>query len=257
MKNLITIGIEKLEELPIKTLSILTRKRHLIEMYKHHNKRGCYDTVGDVPPWKLAEYIIKKYIGLTFDEAYSEYRRRTKWYQREYFLNEFSNFNHRYRYRYYCDYEVIDGIITIVKDKNEYKGPYTFKSIDATFELRHKVTGAKKPEYTWNARYIKGVPHYKMQGKFGYYTASDRDFVPILVKGWIKIFESKQNPEFKRFNAEKQQALRISMKSRQKEAQEKAYNFMTKSEMELKELRKTDTQKILQHGFDLVTSFRA
>lgn len=235
MKNLITIGIDKLQDLPIELLSHNLQKKHWRARY-HKYRFNNYHKIDDRSPFDIAEDIIKKHIGKSYNDAYSAYCKKTKWYQKDIFKDHFNSHYILYRWNNYIVDD--DGLIQLIKIK-EYQGPYRFDSIDAVWERRHKITGKKEPEYSWHKK------NYKHS-----------DYENVLIKGWIKYFKSKEDPEYKRLTHEKFKAQQRAFKLKMKAAAEKAYSFISQSELELKKEKEKNNIKILAHGFDLVTSFR-
>ncbi len=202
------------------------------------SRAGSYHKTNGEYPWTIVERIIENNIGKSFDKAFRFYCKQVPSYQQDFFLKEFDDalgWNGS-RNDYYADE---NGLIQRHKAKDNYKGPFRFESIDAVWESRHKITGKKKPEYTW------GIKNFK-----------DSDYESVLIKGWIKYFDSKYDPEYKRLKAEKQ-------KVKNREYYKRYHNPKLSNEefrkilkaKELKE-RQEDLIKIESHGFDILTSFR-
>lgn len=165
----------------------------------------------------------------------------------------------------------------------EYQGPYVFNSKDFKTELRHKVTGHKKSDFKavyqqiekayynrWSK--IKKYGTQLVDGKLLYYEygayklkpkplyqryrAQESDFEAVIIQGYQKIFESKQNSEYKRLMAEKYKKEHINQKKDEIAKAEKSYELIFQTEKKLREQKALNDEKILQHGFDLKTSFR-
>ena len=258
MKNLAHLGAEYIDSLPVDTLSLHLQKK---DMKNHWSNRSDTHKVNHVYPWKHAHRILEKYVGKPFDQAFTRYCQIVPKYQQKDFLDAVKQ-DKRF-YRRYNDYFVDDqGLIQRTNPKNKYKGPYVFQSADYTFEMRHKITGAKKPEYMWIYRtvehpfYTTTEKVYKIKGKYGTYTAIDKDFEPILLTGFQKSFGSKEDPRFKRLQAEKRKAIEKKDRIKRKIDLAKTYSYISKSELEEKKEKEINKYKILAHGFDLETSFR-
>lgn len=270
MKNLVNkYSVEDLDILPIELLSFKIQKKayrtYFVRLYKRHDYENCLTKKG-VSAYKLSDYIIKKYIGKLFDDAYSEYCKQVKWWQKDIFKSDFQEFNtKRWPQPYMIDENGLIQLNTNYKFsgyrspyKNEYKGPYKFESSDIKYVLRHKITNDKKPEYSYfSGIYIKGIYYYKMKNKFNKtYFAKDSDFIPHLVQGWYKIFDSKNDPEYIRLMENKRKAIEKANRIKKKEKLKLTYSFITKDEIKKKEEKEINFYKILSHGFDPTTSFR-
>lgn len=202
-----------------------------------YSKKGTYHKVDGVYPWKRVKRMLRGAVGRPFAEIFSEYCKQVPYYQQRYFLEEFDeDMRGRWRNHYYIDEQ---GLIQRTQDENTYKGPYVFRSIDCVYEKRHIVTGKKCPEYTWHIKNFK-----------------ESDYHYVLVQGWTKTFESKNDPEYKRLMSEKMMALRKERYARwhKPPLSDEEFRKILK-EKELKE-RAEDLVKIIAHGFDPITSFR-
>lgn len=232
MKNLITIGIEKLEELPIESLSVNIRKKD----YREHSRRYRFNghSTDGVSPWKRAERIIEKNIGKSFNKAFSKYCSQVPVYQQRVFLDEF-NQNRRWRRRYY--YTDKNGCIQRIKQEKK-KLRYKVESTDAVWEKRHKITGQKIPEFlTYRYEKYNGViqmVYYMKSKKYGAYKAVDKDFEPVLIKGSVKYFKSKKDPEYQRYMSEYIKVKERGYRDRQKQKDEKAYPLISAGEIAIK-----------------------
>lgn len=225
--------IEKVQELP-------NRVGHGkdINGNRWNSKNGTYHSVDGVFPYRRIRRLLKASVGKPFDDVFSKYCKEVPVYQQQYFLQEFEESTRRYSfYKYYIDDM---GLIQRYKLENEYKGPFCFQSIDAQWERRHKITGKKEPEYYWNK-----TKDYK-----------PNDYHSVLIKGWVKYFDSRNDPEYRRLKSEKQKTLdKIHQEKygKPKISDEEFRNILRAKE--LKE-RAEDLVKIEAHGFDPETSFR-
>ncbi len=237
MKNLLNIGIEKLEILPIDLLSLTLQKKHH-RLFNHvYRRNGDTHNIHGMSMWKFIRIFIEARIGQPFDDVFSEFCKVAPKYQQKYFLTEFES---KIRWYYSDDYKIDEnGLIQFAREKNKYKGPYTFTSDDAMWEERHKVTGKVKPKWDWKNKHKK------------------EDYKDVLVNGWIKSFDSKNDKEFKRLQGERIKRKRKTERCVKKEKLEISYSFISKSELEKQKDKELDRQKILSHGMDLITSFRS
>ncbi len=224
--------LELLEDLPSKVSGIK------LNSDRWHSRWSEYHPTDGVYPRKRVTRIIDNNIGKPFADAFSYYCRQVPKYQQHFFLEEFSKtyWGHRFGAWYYID---DDGNIQIRKTEKRYKGPYTFYSIDAEFERRHKVTGKKEPKYTWIDKKYK-----------------ESDYHSVLVKGWTMTFESKNDRTYKRLVSDKQKILNKAYKEKYSKPSltDEEFRKILKAK-ELKE-RQENLIKIQSHGFDPVTSFR-
>jgi len=286
MKNLLNkIPIEKLEVVPIEHLA--DRPTQAVKAKWYGWKHGHSDNhkVGDYYPSTIASRIIEKNIGKSFDLAFAHFCKIVPKYQQKEFLEEFE------ARRGDGAIYLIDGKGNIQYNKNtryyqyrfRYKGPYVFTSDDYETELRHKITGHRKKDFeaVHEKRRVYIDDNYLKYGNYYYpynngkllyyeygskrldlkpshmrYTAQESDFEAVIIKGWEKVFKSKNDPEYKRLVAEREKRKSISLKKKRIEEAEKAYNFISKSELQKKIDKQFDNQKILSHGFDFITSFR-
>ncbi len=271
MKNLITIGIDKLDILPIELLNYRPQTKH-----KRYYRRGHsdYHPIDGRDPDDIARGIIKKYLNRSYNDAYSLYCTRVKWYQKHIFRREF-NLQQYWYYR--PTYRVDDdGLIRLLKEPKK-KEVFTFFSDDYKFEWRHKITGHKRdafqevyeqieePASKWypRGRYRKGKFLYYEYGAYlnmkpihERYRAQQNDFEAVTIQGWKKTFNSVNHPEYVRLWAERNKARRKMNRAKRKEKEQLEYSFISKQEIELAKEKEANKYKILAHGFDLITSFR-
>lgn len=282
MKNLTPIGIEKLEILPIETLELILTKKN--KQDRHWRKgRSDYHHVGDYSPFTIANRVIENHIGQSFDKAFTKFCGLVPKYQQCIFRKQFANHVHERSWRYENYYIDERGIIKRTQLINQYKGPYYFKSDDYATELRHKITGHKKEDfesihkmetftYKHYGRFKGGPTTGTKKGKLLYYEyglkashmkpltmrykAQDKDFIPVTIKGWIKEFKSKSDPEYVRLVNEREKRNEKRQRKNKEVMANKAYDMISKTELQKKKDKELDKQKILSHGFDLITSFR-
>lgn len=225
------IDIEKLENLPQKQ----GRKAFLVERHGNLYNLKRFDhpwhrSLKEDNQWCMTERVIQNNIGKSFDMTFSYFCKKYPIYWQSYFLKQFGL--NRSGYGYYVDEQ---GNI----QENKYikrKNLICIQSSDYKTELRHKVTGDKKEYFTEVYEQIikeypkcKSLPSkvykhfnkigtYTTNGKFLYYeygtdplrlkpvykryTAQESDFEHVVISGWIKYFESKNDPEYKRLMTE-------------------------------------------------------
>ncbi len=282
------IDIKKLDELPFKEgrKAYLTRKHgSLYNIFDYHeNSRQKLN------PWVLSERVISKFLGKSFDDAYSYYCKLIpNWdaiYFKKSFKEDFIEYAQMRRYSNFAKY-YIDEQGNIQKLESEIKRkPIYITSDDYKTELRHKETGHKKSQFRevwtfktmtrkWHSTVLGAMTQiWEQKDKFLYfeyaidgyktspanerYIAFEKDFIPIVVAGSVRYFDSKQDPEFKRFMAEKRKSKKsIFQKAKAKERLEAELARMAYLQQQkvIKE-RQEDLIKIQAHGFDPKLSFR-
>lgn len=227
------ISINKLDE-----AEFLPQRGPKLKLYKFRSRYsgGTWHDVDNIDPNTRAERIIIKYIGRPFDAAFSLYCKQAPKYQQKFFLEFFEEIVRRVYHQYYIDK---NGLIQENYAKNKYKGPYFYKSIDYQSEMRHKITGARMPDYTWNR---KGF--------------DINDYHKVIIKGWEKKFNSKRDTEFVRLKTEKQKALSRTW------AHQKMARALSDNDFRIilkegdNDNKAADLDRIVALGFDPVTSFR-
>jgi len=228
------IDIEKLETLPHweNKRAYFVRNHGSYYNRKNHHSRNR-------SPYKIAERILKNNIGKSFDLAFHYYCTKIDKKDQYIFFTWFED----KRFRRFCGYHLDEN-------NNIYYIPFKrgkrniFYSIDYKTEYRHKLTGRKKPEYYWLYKKYK----------------NENDYVPYIIQGFEKEFDSKNNREFRKLKAEKVAKQRKLARETKKLKEDKMYEFMTQYYKRLKEEKQKQKQlneiKIISHGFDLITSFR-
>ena len=279
MKNLIqTKDLETLNDLPKK---ITGRKLHkLNHSWKSYGK-STYHSVDNVYPFKRIDRILEKFLGQHVNDAFSYYCKQVPLYQQKEFW-EYLQRDLKYSWVFY--FYNSEGII-IKKDKR-VKRNYAIKSDDYTTELRHRVTGHKKTDFEKIFEQFKKVVKYgdkkqyesiyTINGDFLYYEygakkwrekpaycryiAYDSDFIPVIIQGYYKTFESDKDPRYVRHYAEKAKQIKKEhklWKKKNKEESLEKLRLMYEKEKERREKEKQENLlKIIKHGFDPITSFR-
>lgn len=276
MKNLLKkFTIEEIEEMPIEKLGFFP-SRGWWNDYKW--KRYGYTQIGDYTCYTIIDRIIKEFIGKSFNDAFSKYCKIAPKHLRSYFKRDF---NGNYPY-YYIDDE---GCIQYIKEQNQYKGPYIFKSDDILYGKIHKQYKINRNEYqiatkkVWKEYSSAFIKRTNIQGhwvseeirenpniyyssfllvhkKRPFHYAKESDFESYIVQGWEKSFKSKKDSEYIRLKTEKAKQRKMSRKQYKKLAKEKSYSFISETEEQKKKEKLENDIKIQKHGFDLVTSFR-
>ena len=108
------IDLEKLDKLPKRQ----SRKAYLTEKYGDLYNLKRFDhswalSDNSLLPWVKAQRIINKYIGKSFDEAFSKYCKQVRIYEQQEFLDYFNV------YKWKCDYFVDSNgnIQKIIREK--------------------------------------------------------------------------------------------------------------------------------------------
>jgi len=241
------------DELNLPEAGKVTKKeRH---EYWRSGRKSEYHPVNDMSPWKRIDKILKRYVGRPFDDAFSYYCKEVPKYQQHIFLDYFKPSFYRWREAYYID---DDGLIQKTIDKRNEPKKVIFESIDFKTELRHKVTGKKKPDYSWSYPFNHNNYKTKYPRAKSYYEALnfyEKEFEPIIIQGWAKEFESKKDPEYKRLMAEKRKHIERSHKEHIKELKAKEYAFEHATPEQKAREQFENRLKIRKKGFDPDTSF--
>lgn len=209
------IDIEKLENLPKRQ----SRREFLTERYGDmwdlkRFDHPWYRSDNNDLCWVKAERIIKKYMGKSFDKAFSEYCKKVEVFEQKEFLDLFKD--RRWRY---ADY-MIDSQKRIQLNPERYqnkKYPVKFRSFD--YKLGYYDTIEKE---------FVDSPH-----QYWRYHNSDR-YIYTVVSGFEKTFESKKDPEYQRLQAEKVKAQKRNERLLKKQKKNKQYCFLTDKEIEEK-----------------------
>jgi len=219
------------------------------ERWRHHT---TYHPTDSIWPHNRVERIIKKYIGKQFDKAFSEYCAQVPVYQQYLFLEEFNPKYHYWRNTYRINKQ---GNIQKVKPPKKNKQVYYY-SDDYKTELRHRITNRLKPN-SFSSKYIKGIlTYYDHNSYYPYKSSTAKDYVEVCTKGYKIVFKSRKDREYRKLITQQQKRNRKAQLLKYAEMEAKAYNFLTKSEQDLKKQKAIDLIKILKHGFDPATSFQ-
>lgn len=212
--------LEKLETLPIRE----SRKEFITREYGDMWNLSRFDHSWDISekgnlPVNIAERIIKKYMGKSFDDAFSEYCKKVKIHQQKDFLDLFKD-----RIWNYADY-MIDSEKRIQLNPNRYqrkKRPIKFRSFDYKEGYYNIVTKEIiSKDNVWNQRYY----------------LSNNNYIRVIVEGFERTFESKKDPEYQRLQAEKLKAEKRNKKLLKGEQKNRQYCFLTEKELKRKIVR--------------------
>lgn len=191
-------------------------------------------------PWVKAERVIKKFLGKSFDKAFSYYCNQVKVYEQYEFLDNF-NQHQSWGYSSHPSEYIVDdkGNIQINpeykkryrKRKKDTSNGVTFESYDYAEGYRHNETGEIKNNLTW--------------------CDNPRRWARIVVSGFWKHFDDVNDKEYHRLKREDRHRKELNDRRYKKWARyEKQYSFLTDEEIKLKKEEITDLIKIESHGFD-------
>lgn len=244
--------LDRLEELPYREgLRVSAMRGHWFNGRHRWNRTNKN-------PYKLAERIINHYNGKSFDEAFSKFCERVQ-YKKKLYWKFLRNFNDDYSTNDSVD---SSGNIVVYRWKRTKK-PLTIQSEDFECKLVHKVTGHDKDffhaVYKGPSCYTSNFSHWlyapREVSPREYYGALDSDFKRVVIKGWIKEFQSKHDKEYKRLMREKIKSLRKSRRdSRHKTLSEAEFRRILNAKV-LKD-KEEAIQKMIKKGFDPIKSFR-
>lgn len=97
----------------------------------YHRPIGVYHDVDNISIWKRIQRILKKHIGKSFDDAFSEFCKQVPQYQQFIFLGYFNN-------RFYIKYYLDDN--NLIQLKKKKKKEYKIYSDDYKLFWKHKIT---------------------------------------------------------------------------------------------------------------------
>lgn len=238
MKNLVT---KFKKGAPLKSAKDVRYEEVKHDWDRRHDT--TYHKVDGVSPWKRIKRICEANIGKQFSKAFSEYCKQVPVYQQKFFLEEFNNKGRRnsdYWTYYYVDKNgniqkhIGEYFVNKAKNKKVY-----YYSDDYKTEKRHKVTGASYPVYHWIDKKFK-----------------EEDYEYVVVSGYFLEFKSEKDPEYIRLTSDQRKRRKAAQRAKEKEAEAKAYSFISKSEEQAKKEKAANRVKIEVKGFDYETSFR-
>ena len=175
-------------------LKITKKDRH---DFWHHGNDDYHSVDGIYPSTRICR-IAEKFVGKSANEAFSIYCKQVPKYQQKFFWEQIvPNTIINRRYSWHTFFVDEDGNIQKNDRRWKTKKSVTYYSDDYKTELRHKVTGKKKPEYWWL---------WKKYSKYG----KEEDYVPTVVSGYAIEFESKKDRTYKRLISDQRKRKRLA-----------------------------------------------
>lgn len=233
--------IDTLDKLPFKESrkSYLTRKYGSMWNLNRFDNPYYKSNKGDYA-WVKADRVIKKFLGKSFDKAFSYYCNQVEIYEQFEFLDNFKQHSH-WGYSIYPSEYIVDdnGNIQINPEykkrrwhrKKDTSDGVTFESYDYAEGYRHNETGEIKKNLIWGD--------------------NPRQWTRIVVSGFWKHFDDVNDKEYIRLKREDHQRKELNDRRYKKWARyEKQYSFLTDEEKKLKKEEITDLIKLESHGFD-------
>lgn len=203
---------------------------------------GHYTDIDNVSTWTVSRRIIEKYLGKSYDEAFSHYCQIAPKYAQytfddnlekgKWFIEEYLTYK-RYAYRKY--YYIDDNGILCKTPKAPIQ-PSTYYSDDYRSE---KVPLYQGNEINWDKYH-----RLKREGKEGL-TTKDK-----IMEGRRITYNSTNHPEYKKLMAEQMQKKKSNHKYWLEEAKNKAYIFLTDEEIKKKKDKITNTITRDRLGFN-------
>jgi hypothetical protein len=238
MKNLVT---QFRKGAPLKSAKDTIHESIKYDWDRRHN--SAYHPTDGIWPWKRVKRICKAFVGKPFAEAFSKYCSEVPVYQQKIFLDEFNNSgrpNNDYWNYYFVDKQGNIQLHVGTYFKNKAKKVYYYSDDYKTTKV-HKITGAAYPE-DWFLRNKKNF--------------NEEDYESVVASGFFLEFSSPKDPEYIRLTTDQRKRRKAAKRVAEKEAAEKAYSFISKSEKELEKEKENNKLKIEVKGFDYETSFR-
>ncbi len=300
MKKITPKRLDQLDKLPFREnrAAYITRKHGNMWNLRRFDYPNVSDKSKD--PYTIANRIIAHNVGKSFDLAFSYYCTKVSKNHQRVFLRSFNEYSNRRRdEEYSIDCE---GNIVYTPYSWRTKHKPSIQSKDYIIELQHKVTRHKKDnfsevyeqipyehkEYNFLTKRYDRIRRDFKNGRFLYYEynptpmhlipiylryrAQKDDFIPVVVSGWKQTFSSRNDPQFKKYQAEKRSKDRKSSREgkafrRQIDYQNLIKNNTLLGEQNRAEIRRKQLEaikkeeqanlmKIISHGFDPLTSFR-
>ena len=240
------ININNLESLPFREsrYQYITRKYgNLWDLPRfdnpwHRSDKGSY-------AWIKAERTIKRYIGKSYDKAFSHFCKQVEQHE-QYEFNKYFTETGRHWNRYPNEYIVDDnGNIQYNPEYKQYKRRY--KRDKQTTDITFKSFDYKESYINIHTGEINDNPHrYNLFNDKPY-----GDWVLTVVEGFWKHFDDINNKEYHRLKREDQHRKELNERRYKKWARyEKKYSFLTRSEEKLIEEKEADLIKRDAHGFN-------
>jgi len=217
-------------------------KRDIARLEERWGRSYPLHDVDGISPWRRIDYVFTKFIGKPFDDAFAYYCKQVPVYQQHKFLEEIDPTIDRYiRVSYPNDFYIDEkGLVRKRPVKKYMYGggpPYEVKSVDYVGEKRHKVTGKVLVEERWRTTLpVNWKKLYPGKTEWQADELYKKEFVEVCTQGWIKFFDSKNDPEYIRLSEDVRKQHRKLNREKAKEDAKKAYNFLSKQEIERKNL---------------------
>ena len=220
----------------------LSARQKLIytKRYYHTEK-----TKTGITPFRLISYLLKKYVGQSIDLVYSDFCKKTNYFQRRYFWyafdysNKYNRSINFYNGRYIIDE---DKIIHFCSKKSVRK--YRLRSSD--YFVGYKL----KTQY-FSLLYSETISIER----YNRLSSLDKERYYFVSQGWIKDY-SKHDKEYQRRTHEYMREKRLNSKRNKKLLLQKQYSFLSDREKQSEIDKKINRIKIEAKGFDYYTSFR-
>lgn len=186
MKNI--KNLRDLEDLPIETLTFRDKHQRRYAYWRKYYRPGFEGRVGDRSIYRFCHDLLQHNIGKSFDLAFSYFCKKAPKYTQHIFLKEFQ-----------ANYKGITPDYYIDENGNIQETPTTpwrrrtwlvYESPDFKIEWRHKITKSKAE----NVGGRPWIPWYDKKNKA-------EDYERVIVSGWTKTFEKRNDPEFKKLRA--------------------------------------------------------
>ena len=231
MKYKHNIDLDKLSDLPVHETNRYKKDRWSYRPDDCHN-------IGHYSPYTLIDRVCKIYLGKHVNDAFSDYCKRVPKYQQKFFLDHFNG-------KRWGTYLLDENNNIILNPRFNQKKIYKIYSDD--YKIGYKYIGKDKfRRFLWKNKVITEKPYFHDLS----------EYEPIVISGHIQYFESRKDPRYIKYHAEKQKKYRRALRERRKEDKLRQYNFLTKSEQQRILDKESNDIKIIKHGFDLKTSFR-
>jgi hypothetical protein len=184
--------------------------------------------------WKIRQRVMKSHIGKHINDAYSQYCKLVPVkYKKDFWQALFRDTV--YGYRFGSGFYLDENNIIYCHKRIRKKKP-TIKTLDYQTELLHEIS--KRPLSSKDKIYTGfGLPRLE---KYKYF----------VIQGAEYEFDSRRNKQYRKLKAEWDKAQRKRERENKRLRKERAYEFLSKKELELKKLDALDKQKLYAHGFD-------
>lgn len=203
----------------------------------------------------IVRHVIKKFMGKSFDDAFSYYCKKVRKDDQRLFMEKFNETAH---HNYQSDY-IIDNNGNIQENPDKFKWPkkeISVKSDDYSIRYRLKIENLtfnqisrtpkdiSESDYSNFYTYGHYIPY--LTKKYG---VTKDDYEPYISSGSIKIYESRHDREYIRLTRERIKASKRKSRTLEKQLKSREYSFLTKEELQRK-FDNNDTIKRDKHGFD-------